>query len=640
MKRILLFGLAVLMSYSAISQSVDIDRKACKLFDQALSSYNLGNFDEAFALSSLAVKFDPGFVDAYLMLSDISKKKSDTLSVVKYLESALAVDDNNQSILISLANYCCDAYFLEKAAFYYSDLLTRNGLSQKIRDEAVVGNQTVKFRSGQLAHPLDINPVNLGPNINTRYNEYFPSLTADSKTLVYTIELPQTSQNPFLPLFQEDIYISKRNSDSLPMQQARSIGTSVNTSNNEGAPYISSDGKYLFFTSCTCNDGTIRCCDIYYSINGPDGYSAPHPLPAPVNTSYWESQPCMSATQNQLWFVSNRPGGFGGKDIWYSDLKEDGSWSEAVNAGPEINTAGDEESPFLHADGKTLYFSSTGFIGMGKADLFISRADSTGKRLKPENLGYPVNTGNQETRIVVTPDGNKAIISSNRLISSGFDLYEITLPENIRPKFTSRVEGLVYDSITQKPICAKFIVKNLISGETVQTGVTPCEYVNIFLFLPQGGRYALNATAPGYLPQSKSFNTQNLSDTQESVFIKLPMLRPESGQSMILDNVFFDTDSYDINPESYFELDMLAQYLNDNPGLKGEIGGHTDNTGNQNHNSVLSSRRAQSVLNYLISKGVDSKRISYHGYASQKPVSDNNTAQGRAKNRRTEFKIL
>ena len=341
-----------------------------------------------------------------------------------------------------------------------------------------------------------------------------------------------------------------------------------------------------------------------------------------------------------MYFVSNRPGGYGGKDIWYCRLIGDGVWSEAINAGPEVNTEGDESSPLLHADGKTLYFASDFHTGMGGQDLFVSYLQDDGTWGKAINLGYPINTKNNETRLAVSVLGNSAVIASDREDNKLLDLYEITLPENIRPKRTLYVAGIVRDRITSNPIISEYEVVDLSQKKIIQKGKTPKDFVNLTLFLPEGKDYALNVTADGYFMNSVNFSLKNIPDSVSKKYIEIDMDKPVSGSIITLKNVFFDTDKYEIKPQSYYELDKLVTFLSENKSIKIEIGGHTDNQGSDIHNKELSENRALAILKYLESKKISSNRLKAKGYGSSKPCADNSTEEGRQKNRRTEIKII
>ena len=640
MKRFLMLLAFVMVICTAVNaQYSTTNKKAIATFEEALGKYASQSYTEAIGLCDKCIKTDANFYEPYLLKAEIAAAKLEYKEEITYLKSALQLQPKDATILSGLG----DAYFelsdYNEAINYYNQALKTERISEKLQKHAQRNIETANFRIYALSHPLDINPKNLGQNVNTEYNEYFPALSADGNTLVYTIELPQRVSNPLLPVSQEDIFITKRTDNDAQWQQAKSIGANINTYNNEGAPFLSADGKILLFTSCTCPDGMIKCCDIYYSYLTNNGFTNARALPAPVNTNYWESQPAFSADNKVLYFVSNRPGGFGGKDIWYCELTENGKWSEPKNAGENVNTKGDESSPFIHADNQTLYFASDGHIGMGGQDLFVSHLQEDGTWGKAQNLGYPINTKGNETRLAVSVFGNSAIISSDREGKTKLDLYEIQLPKSIQPKRTLLVKGLVKDNKSGKPIKANYEVSDVNDNKKIQNGSTDTDYINLMLYLPEGNDYALNVNADGYLMNSMNFSLKNIPDNITVKYIEIGLDKILVGNIVTLENIFFDTDKYELKRESYYELNKLIDFLQENPSIKIEIGGHTDNSGSEPHNIELSRNRAQSIVKYLTEHKISSTRLSAKGYGSSKPCVPNDCKENMAKNRRTEIKI-
>ena len=268
---------------------------------------------------------------------------------------------------------------------------------------------------------MPFNPVNLGPAINSVYNEYSPAITADGNTLMFTRELETGGNDPFVARRQEDFYISYRDEEG-NWSNAVNAGKPLNTSGNEGAHTLGAGGQYMYFTACERPDGLGRC-DIYFSAFDGQRWSEPFNLGAPVNSIYWETQPSISADGKTLYFVSSKPGGLGGSDIWVSKMGADGKWGEPVNAGDVINTAGDETTPFIHFDGKTLYFSSNGRPNLGGFDIYMSRLQKDDTWSDPENLGFPVNTHNDEVGLVIESNGYGAYFSSTRNEANKKDIF-------------------------------------------------------------------------------------------------------------------------------------------------------------------------------------------------------------------------
>ncbi len=414
----------------------------------------------------------------------------------------------------------------------------------------------------------------------------------------------------------------------------------VNSSGNQGALCLSPDGMKLFITCCSRRD-SYGSCDLYVSYRRGSSWSEPENLGPDVNSTAWDSQPCLSADGHSLYFVSSRRGGYGGSDIWKCILQPDGSWSSPVNLGDRINTSSNEMAPFIHEDGHTLYFSSSGHPGMGGADLFVSRQDSSGKWSKPVNLGYPVNTRNDEINLVINAGGDAAYISSAK--EGGFgntDIYRFELPKEARPSPVSYVKGKVYDKNDGHPLAAAFELIDMQSGKSVVSSVSDVTNGEFILSLPVDKDYALNVSCTGYLFYSRNFSIHDGHEPGNPVNLDVPMQAMLVGEKVVLHNIFFDTDKFDIKPDSKAELDKLVEFLGKNPGMKIEISGHTDNVGSVAHNLQLSQDRANSVFSYLINNGINKDRLSFKGYGETVAIDTNDTPEGRAHNRRTEFKVL
>jgi outer membrane protein OmpA-like peptidoglycan-associated protein len=358
-----------------------------------------------------------------------------------------------------------------------------------------------------------------------------------------------------------------------------------------------------------------------------------------INTEYWETAPSLSPDKNALYFCSNRPGGFGGSDLYVSYRQPNGTWSAAQNMGPFINTAGDEQAPFIHADNQTLYFTSNGLPGYGGSDLYVVRKTTDGKWGKPENLGYPINTIENEGSMFVASDGVNAYYASDRSDSRGeLDLYKFQLPEDVRPDKTLYVQGYVTDAVTKKGLpCTVELSDD--STQQLITKLQTDETGFYFITLPVGKNYTFTVNRKGYLFYSDVFTLAN--KLPDSTYKKDITLQPvELNASVVMKNIQFETDSYKLEPVSLIELNKLVQLMNDNPVIQVQISGHTDNTGSDADNLKLSANRAKAVMDYVVSKGIDAKRLTSKGFGASKPVADNATEEGRAQNRRTEFTIV
>jgi outer membrane protein OmpA-like peptidoglycan-associated protein len=359
----------------------------------------------------------------------------------------------------------------------------------------------------------------------------------------------------------------------------------------------------------------------------------------PVNSAYWESQPSISPNGRMLFFVSNRPGGFGGMDIWYSILGEDGKWGKPINPGKTINTSGDEFSPFIYFNSRTLYFSSNGRESFGGHDIYTTTLNRDSSWADPVNLGPAVNTPADETGLIIESSGKRAFFSSVREKSKGKDIFYIDLPEAIRPEPVSYLKGKVIDKADGKPLVAKFELTDLTNRSRVIASATDNQG-SFFVCLPSGFRYGLNVTADGYMIYSENFDFEEGYTSAEPYRKTIGLNRVRKGEFMRMYNVFYNTDSWDLLEESMPELEKLQEFLIINNTVIVEIGGHTDSDGTDEHNQLLSERRANSVREYLIKRGIKPDRLFSHGYGEGSPVADNETSAGKKLNRRTEITVL
>ena len=330
-------------------------------------------------------------------------------------------------------------------------------------------------------------------------------------------------------------------------------------------------------------------------------------------------------------------------DIWKSVYGKDG-WGKPENLGPEINTDGDEMCPFIHYDDQTLYFASNGHVGMGGMDLFCSKKQEDGSWGKPLNLGYPINTAGNESNLIVSADARTAYYSSDR--EGGFgkqDLYKFVLPREASPLITFCMKGRVYDKKTGTSLSAQINIIDIKTGNVVATTNSDGTTGRYLVSLPTMHEYAINVSANNYLFYSRNYNL-SIDVGEEWKWgadtVNIPLSRIESGERIALHNVFFEVDRYELLDESQIELDKVVEMLNNNPSVRVELGGHTDNVGSPAANQTLSEQRAKAVYNYLVSKGIAANRLSYKGYGETQPVADNATPEGRQLNRRTEMKVM
>ncbi len=614
--------------------------KARSFFENAFRYYNNGDYEKTVKELDKALKEDSLFSEALLLKADaydLNHKYPE--EIVTYLKIIKYNLSNNPKVFINLgeAEYKIGRY--TQAKVHLQKAMILSGLTNKDRNQLKWYIKNVDFAIKAVANPVSFKPQSISNNVNTNFNEYWPSLTADEKTLLYTIELPAKETDVFGNIKgQEDLYISNKEANG-EWSKPYPISPNINTNKNEGSQALSVDNRLLFFTSCNRTD-VIGHCDLYFTERDSSGWQVPVNAGRPINSNAWDSQPCIASDGMTLYFVSNRPGGKGGMDIWMSTLTESGTWGEPVNLGDSINTRGDEMSPFMHPDNSTLYFSSDGQIGMGGQDIFMAKRTGHNTWTSPKNLGYPINTFNEEYGMIVNTTGNLALFSSDRLSKKGRDIFTFSLDKNFRPVVVNYVNGVIVDSDTKEEIKADFELSDLETSEVVAKSTSVKGTGEYLMCLPINRGYGLNVSKKGYLMHSENFSIKKDGDTIQPYKINIDLQSIKVGRKEILRNIFFDVDSYELTKLSKVELNNLIKFLNINPETVIEIGGHTDITGAEFHNDTLSENRAKVVYDYLISNGISKDRLSYKGYGSNLPVSTNDSQSGRSLNRRTEFTII
>jgi len=626
--------LIMVVACTADAQQYDpqkVNPKAAALYSQSLQEATDGNLREGISLLRQAITIDKSFEDAFLSMAGMySQLKIHDSAIINY-EIARGIDssyfkDFNLSYSIDLAG----TGLFEKALQAVEEFKSIPNLNESSLRAALYRSRCYQFAIDYKKNNIDsnyrFNPVNLGDSVNSVFSEYYPALTIDSKQLIFTRRVRGLNEDFFETYNKNGVW-----------SEAKPLKGNINTNFNEGAQSISQDGQWLIFTGCNFPEG-YGSCDLYISYLTPDGWSAAENMGNVINTDQWESAPSLSPDKRDLYFASSRFGGYGGIDIYVSHLVK-GKWSEPENLGPKINTISDEGSPFIHADNQTLYFTSAGHQGYGDFDLFLSRKGPKGDWSTPKNLGYPINTTDNEGSLVVTADGATAYYASDRNDSHGnLDLYTFGMRNDIRPIKTLWIKGKVFDKKTSKGLPSAVALTDLQTREIISKVQTD-ETGNYLITLPVGKDYAFNVNRKGYLFFSENFPlSQRTPDSTYNIDIPLQPL--EADAAVVLKNIFFAINKFELKPESQVELDNIVNLMKDNPTLKIQINGHTDNAGKSADNVTLSINRARAVVMYLTSKLIDIKRLSFQGFGDKMPVADNKTEEGRAKNRRTELKVV
>ncbi|MES2731098.1 MAG: OmpA family protein [Bacteroidota bacterium] len=619
--------------------------KARKLYEESTILLTARKFDQAIANLQKALEKDPEYADAHYRLARTYEVLRQEKDAVRHYEKSLQLKPNYPLFLD--ANVTVGQYFLSigeysKAKAYFEKYISLKPVKPIRMEIARKGLANCAFAENAIQHPLSYQSKPLSPTVNALNLQYFPVLTVDQQTLIFTARNLTGYHN------DENIFICSRkgNDWSLPL----AISDKINTAENEGTCSISADGRTLVFTSCQGRENFGRC-DLFVSYKIGSDWVEPLNMGPKINTYSWESQPSLSADGRTIFFVSDRRGGYGRHDIWMSKLGEDGQWGSPTNLGNTINTPDDEFSPFIHANGQTLFFSSNGHVGMGGFDLFLTEFKK-GFWTAPDNLGYPINTYEDQVSLFVTADGLKAYYSLEKVDGEqrvSAVLYEFDIPQSLAHKYnrSDYLKGTVYDARTKQPLGATIEVFNIVTNQlesTVQSDRKSGEYVSV---LTEGAEYALYINKDGYLFKSLSFDFSQKETDQAAVTkgdrlttLNIYLEPIKTGAKEILKNIFFQTAKYELALKSQTELDKIVSFLTRNPQLSLEISGHTDDIGKDEDNMELSRKRAQALYDHLLKAGIPKSRIKSQGYGETRPVAPNDTEANRQLNRRIELKVL
>lgn len=597
-----------------------------------------GQYPQAIELLNQAIDKDKKFFEAYYRLGLVYMGKKNYPEAIRQYEKGLALtsDPAKQKVFWYDLGDCY--FFLgryDKAAQLFTDFLKVEVASKPKIEHANQALRNAEFAKQNSAIASKYKLRILSDTVNHYVQQYFPVLTADQQELIFTRRMGNGPDD------DEDLVISRKNEKGRWLSP-QSISSHINSTLNEGTGTISADGRLLIFTSCIGREG-FGSCDLFESRKIGNDWSEPVNLGINVNSSDWESQPSLSADGRTLYFVSDRRGSIGRRDIWVTYQNERGQWTKAKNIGKPVNSIYDEMSPFIHVNNQTLYFASNGLTGFGGYDIFYSEKDTAGTWGKPVNIGAPINDHEDQFSLFITADGKKGYFAREESIPGGLSaskLYEVEIPEESRVKHSSNyVKGIIRDRQTKQPLSASVELINIeknITESWVKSDSITGEYL---IVLTQGAEYALYVTKDGYLFTSQNFNYSTIKDFKP-IIQNIELERAKEGSIAILNNIFFEFDKYDLQEKSKTEMDAIIKFLNGNPALKVEIGGHTDNVGAIGYNQQLSEKRAQSVYEYLVKRGISKTHLVAKGYGSDKPIVANTSEENRRMNRRIEFKIL
>ncbi len=623
------------------------NKKAVKYFEDSKKMFQIRKDADAEKLIKKAIEEDPQFIEAHSAYADFLMGNNRVKEAIPLYEKAIQL---NPKVFIDNNFYLGGAYLhealYEKAIPCFELILKTERINPNLKDEAARFIKNARFGAEAVKHPQPFKPVNVGAGINTANYEYFPALTADGNTFLFTRNIREGEG--VTATGQEDFYVSKKVNNV--WQTANPI-TSVNTLGNEGAPSLSADGEIMFFASCMEMTGDYGSsdrkgygsCDIFYAqkINGK--WTRPRNAGSTINTKNWETQPSFSSDGKTLYFIRGivTREGIKNPDIYFSTIGEDGKFSEPVRLSDNINTPEGEESVFIHPDNQSLYFSSEGHPGMGGLDIFVSKKQADGSWGKAINLGYPINTFVDDNSCVVDANGKLAYFASEREGGfGGLDIYQFDLPESVRPEKITYVKGLTYNAKTKVPVDASFELIDLETQQSV-TSAYSNSAGEFLVTLTSNHNYLVNVSKPGFLFYSDNFSLKDkVADYNKPYQLQIP-LQPIDTGIIELKNIFFDVNKADLKAESKAELQKIIAFLKANPTLKVEFSGHTDNSGDKVFNKTLSNNRAKAIYDYVIEKGpIPAANLSYKGYGDTKPKAPNDSPENKAKNRRTELKVL
>ncbi len=669
-KLFIILGITSLFACKVMSQQQysSKNKKAIAFFEEGLQAPNnnslttgLPMYDVGIELMKKAIEKDSMFWEAHLVLAEFYENTKQFKNAIKEYENTLRINpyhSSTGSTFFFLAKAQQEEGDYLNAIKNYDQFMNNRSANPDMVSQAYQLRDNCVFASEALKNPYPFEPKNMGPSINTKDPEYYPTITVDGRTILFTRRIDDER----VPVYkkQEDFYVSHLNDRNM-WEIAYPMPNNINTMLNEGAPTISADGRSLIFVACSDQSGDDNygmgrtgygSCDLFYTKRLGNQWANPINLPGKVNSFSWESQPSLSSDGKTLYFIRrvSRRGEPNNTDIFVTHLQANGYWSTPSRLSDVINTPQSEESVLIHPDGRTLYFASRGHKGMGGSDLFVSHLDDNGNWSKPVNLGYPINTKADENSLMVSPDGEIGFFASDR--EGGFgdlDIYWFEMPENLRPTKTLYFEGKVFDITTRQPINGKFQLIDLKTGKEVIYSEADPVSGEFMVSLPIDRDYALNVSYPGYNFFSQNFNMTN-PDNSEAIHMDVPMSPISKPAPTILKNVFFDLAKATLRPESNVELNKLIEFLMLNPTLKIELGGHTDTRGDAAENMELSTNRAKAVYEYLIANGINADRLSYKGYGETvniysdeqiaKMTTEKEKEAAHQANRRTEYKIM
>jgi outer membrane protein OmpA-like peptidoglycan-associated protein len=622
------------------------DKKTEKLYDEGISFYKKGNYTETLKRMKSVISQEPEFTDAWYLIGLINFKRTNSNfkeAERNFLKVVELCPDYDPYVYYYLGEICYGEERYDSTVKYLSEFVkdVEKIKSDKDYNRAMDLLNYSEFYQDVISKPVPFEP-RVVEGISTVENEYLSILSPDNQMALYTreIKLLPDKNTLFQSVKQKEKFMFSSLQNDGTFSEGEEMPEPFNLNDNEGGATLTINNNTLYYTVCKyTKNNTYYNCDIFYSDYVNEEWTKIKSVSDKINQSTtWESQPSISSDGRTLYFISDRPGGSGGYDIYKSVKNEKEEWGSPVNLGPRINSTGNEKSPFIHPDGKTLYFSTDGRMGLGGFDIFYSRLDTSGNWSKPKNIGYPINSREDEVGFFVSTDGSHGFFASNKLKGKGgWDLYSFELYNDARPEKVLFIKGTVKSEAIAEPVKARIELKNL---ETRKISEIPLDSTtgNYVAIAPFNDDYIMTVKKEGYVYETRYISRiDSTFKTPARVDVDIEPI--ELNKSYRINDIYFDFNKSDLTNASEAVLDQLIEFLDENPNIRIQIQGHTDNIGNDADNLKLSENRARSVYNYLVDKGIKNDRLTFKGFGKTLPVANNDTEEGRARNRRTVFII-
>ncbi len=589
---------------------------------------------------------DEKFLEAAQKLEEVLPSDPNNMEVNFYLGSAyqaLGQTEKSVDFFLKAKDVMLDA--VSHVSYGSNEILVKHQMQYHQRyaaEQATLSKATNTMKE----------PIRLANSINSNFGDYFPMLDPTGTKLYFTSTRPDQDGGTRSILKSKSKTKGASGSDSAPKEGdediyfVEKIGAEwgapvklpepINTDSNDGAACFSADGQLMVYAGCGLSDG-MGSCDTYFSVMENGSWTSPKNMGNVVNSEAWDAQFSLSYDGSKLFFSSGRDGGYGETDLYLVEKNIFGEWGPPVNLGGIVNTPFHEYAPFISQDGKTLYFSSNAHPGFGGLDIFKSVYDN-GKWSVPVNLGKPLNTPKDDKFFTIGGSGELGYFSSDR-DGKGLDIYQIEIPEEMRPQPTIVITGTVTNAKTNDRVGGFVMVEDIDTGELIAVNKSNSITGKYLVVLPGGRNYSVSANKEGFFFYSQSFEVPKKIHYEE--ITKDILLKPiEKGTKVVINNIFFETGKATLTPQSHLELDKAIDLLRSNPTMVIEVGGHTDNVGDDGMNMKLSHDRAKSVREYMVGRGIGPDKIQAKGYGESNPIATNETDDGKKANRRTEFIIL